>query len=55
MAFTILASSGDGLQAGKFEMNFDRVLLDAQCSCEGVIAKDVMRKTNHTQQDVEYC
>jgi NOL1/NOP2/sun family putative RNA methylase len=45
----------DGLQAGKFEMKFDRVLLDAPCSCEGVIAKDVTRKTSHTPQDVEYC
>ena len=45
----------DGLQAGKFEMNFDRVLPDAQCSCEGVIAKDVTKKTSHTPQDVEYC
>lgn len=45
----------DGLQAGKFEMKFDRVLLDAPCSCEGVIAKDVTRKTSHTPQDVDYC
>ena len=45
----------DGLQAGKFEMKFDRVLLDAPCSCEGVIAKDMTRKTSHTPQDVDYC
>jgi NOL1/NOP2/sun family putative RNA methylase len=45
----------DGLQAGKFKMKFDRVLLDAPCSCEGVIAKDITRKTSHTPQDVEYC
>jgi NOL1/NOP2/sun family putative RNA methylase len=45
----------DGLQATKFEMKFDRVLLDAPCSCEGVIAKDVTRKTSHTPQDVDYC
>jgi NOL1/NOP2/sun family putative RNA methylase len=45
----------DGLQASKFEMKFDRVLLDAPCSCEGVIAKDVTRKTSHTPQDVDYC
>jgi NOL1/NOP2/sun family putative RNA methylase len=47
--------SMDGLQAGNFEMKFDRVLLDAPCSCEGVIAKDVARKTSHTPQDVDYC
>jgi NOL1/NOP2/sun family putative RNA methylase len=45
----------DGLQAGKFEMKFDRVLLDAPCNYEGVIAKDVTRKTSHTPQDVDYC
>jgi tRNA (cytosine40_48-C5)-methyltransferase len=45
----------DGLQAHKFEMKFDRVLLDAPCSCEGVIAKDNRRKTSHTPQDVDYC
>jgi NOL1/NOP2/sun family putative RNA methylase len=47
--------SMDGLEAGKFEMKFDRVLLDAPCSCEGVIAKDITRKTSHTPQDVDYC
>ena len=45
----------DGLQASKFEMKFDRVLLDAPCSCEGVIAKDITRKTSHTPRDVDYC
>jgi NOL1/NOP2/sun family putative RNA methylase len=45
----------NALQASKFEMKFDRVLLDAPCSCEGVIAKDVTRKTSHTPQDVDYC
>jgi tRNA (cytosine40_48-C5)-methyltransferase len=43
------------LQARKFKMKFDRVLLDAPCSCEGVIAKDVTRKTSHTPEDVNYC
>jgi NOL1/NOP2/sun family putative RNA methylase len=45
----------DGLEAGKFESKFDRVLLDAPCTCEGVIAKDITRKTSHTPQDVDYC
>ena len=45
----------DGLYAGKFEMKFDRVLLDAPCSCEGVIAKDPTRKSSHTPKDVDYC
>lgn len=45
----------DGLEAGKFKMKFDRVMLDAPCSCEGVIAKDATRKTSHTPGDVDYC
>jgi NOL1/NOP2/sun family putative RNA methylase len=45
----------DGLYADKFEMKFDRVLLDAPCSCEGVIAKDPTRKLSHTPEDVDHC
>jgi NOL1/NOP2/sun family putative RNA methylase len=45
----------DGQQAGDLKMKFDRVLLDAPCSCEGVIAKDVSRKTSHKPSDVEFC
>jgi len=45
----------DGLQAEELQSKFDRVLLDAPCSCEGVIAKDATRKTSHTPQDVDYC
>jgi NOL1/NOP2/sun family putative RNA methylase len=45
----------DGLQAGKLEAKFDRVLLDAPCSCEGIIAKDARRKNSHTPEDIDYC
>lgn len=45
----------DGAHVEKLGMKFDRVLLDAPCSCEGVIAKDVARKTSHRPQDVDYC
>ena len=45
----------DGMRAEKLQGKFDRVLLDAPCSCEGVIAKDATRKTSHTPEDVDYC
>jgi NOL1/NOP2/sun family putative RNA methylase len=45
----------NGTQAEELEMKFDRVLLDAPCSCEGVIARDATRKTSHTPEDVDYC
>ena len=45
----------DGMQVENLGMNFDRVLLDAPCSCEGVIAKDESRKTSHKPQDVDFC
>jgi NOL1/NOP2/sun family putative RNA methylase len=45
----------NGTQAEKLEMKFDRVLLDAPCSCEGVIARDATRKTSHTPEDIDYC
>jgi 16S rRNA C967 or C1407 C5-methylase (RsmB/RsmF family) len=45
----------DGLYAEKLSKKFDRVLLDAPCSCEGIIAKDATRKTSHTPDDVDYC
>lgn len=44
----------DGLAATKLG-KFDRVLLDAPCSCEGVIAKDPSRKTSHVPEDIDYC
>ena len=45
----------DGMDVEKLGRKFDRVLLDAPCSCEGVIAKDATRKTSHTPKDVDYC
>ncbi|MGI0037715.1 MAG: NOL1/NOP2/sun family putative RNA methylase [Nitrososphaera sp.] len=44
-----------GEEIGRLGFKFDRVLLDAPCSCEGVIAKDVKRKTSHEPADVEFC
>lgn len=44
----------DGAAAARLGQ-FDRVLLDAPCSCEGVIAKDPSRKISHAPGDVDYC
>lgn len=45
----------DAMDAYRFKMKFDRVMLDAPCSCEGVIAKDPTRKKSHTPGDVDFC
>jgi tRNA (cytosine40_48-C5)-methyltransferase len=45
----------DSRQISELNIRFDRVLLDAPCSCEGVIIRDKTRKTSHTTQDIEYC
>jgi len=45
----------DSSQVTDLNMKFDRVLLDAPCSCEGVIMRDKNRKTSHTTQDIEHC
>jgi NOL1/NOP2/sun family putative RNA methylase len=43
----------DARYAGKLNMVFDRVLLDAPCTCEGIISKDKSRKINHDPNDIE--
>jgi tRNA (cytosine40_48-C5)-methyltransferase len=45
----------DSRHISELNIRFDRVLLDAPCSCEGVIIRDKTRKTSHTTQDIEYC
>jgi tRNA (cytosine40_48-C5)-methyltransferase len=45
----------DGKKATDLNMQFDRVLLDAPCSCEGIIAKAKLRKISHRPEDIEFC
>ena len=45
----------DSSHVTALNMKFDRVLLDAPCSCEGVIMRDKSRKTSHTTHDIEHC
>lgn len=45
----------DALKAKELGLKYDKILLDAPCTCEGVIPKDTSRKTSHRPNDIEYC
>src|SRR3982750_3063446 len=44
-----------GENIDKLDIKFDRILLDAPCSCEGIIAKDQTRKKSREFKDIEIC
>ena len=45
----------NGEDIAEFGIKFDRILLDAPCSCEGIIAKDQTRKKSREFKDIEIC
>lgn len=45
----------EGSDILNYNIKFDRVLLDAPCSCDGIIQKDINRKKTYTQKSIEYC
>ena len=42
-----------GEEVGKLAISFDRILLDAPSTCEGVIIKDETRKKSRNLKDIE--
>ncbi len=45
----------DARKAAELGLTYDNILLDAPCTCEGVIQKDVKRKISRTPEDIEFC
>ena len=50
---TIFNIFGENIE--KLAIRFDRILLDAPCSCEGIITKDETRKKSRNLKDIEIC
>ena len=45
----------DARYAHTLGLRYDKILLDAPCSCEGVIARDMERRYNREPRDIDYC
>ncbi len=44
-----------GEEIVNYSHKFDKVLLDAPCSCDGIIQKDPLRKTTYSKENITYC
>jgi tRNA (cytosine40_48-C5)-methyltransferase len=44
-----------GEEIVNYHYKFDKVLLDAPCSCDGIIQKDPLRKTTYSKESITYC
>ena len=44
-----------GEEIVNYNYRFDKVLLDAPCSCDGIIQKDPLRKTTYSKESITYC
>ena len=44
-----------GEEIVNYNYKFDKVLLDAPCSCDGIIQRDPSRKTTYSKESVTYC
>jgi len=44
-----------GEEIVNYHYKFDKVLLDAPCSCDGIIQKDPLRKTTYSKESIAYC
>jgi tRNA (cytosine40_48-C5)-methyltransferase len=44
-----------GEEIVNYHYKFDKVLLDAPCSCDGIIQKDPLRKTTYLKESITYC
>jgi NOL1/NOP2/sun family putative RNA methylase len=45
----------DAMEIGRLDLRADKILLDAPCTGEGVIAKDRTRKTSRELADIAFC
>jgi NOL1/NOP2/sun family putative RNA methylase len=51
----VIAYRMDGKDVPSLGLNVDKVLLDAPCSCDGVISFDHSRKMSRTMDDIKFC